>query len=401
MYKVMQTTTVDLSMRFLLLNTLKHLAERGYDVVGVCSNGPHIPHVQEQGIRVVTVDMTRRITPLKDLKSLYELYRTFKRERPVIVHSHTPKANLIGQWAAKLAGVPIQVSTVHGLYYAKQMGMGRSLFFLMMERLSAVFANVVFFVNEEDVETAKRMHLCSLGKIRLFPGGLGIDLARFDRAKISDTTLAAKRCEFGLDPDVPVVGFVGRLVAEKGLIELFAAFHDLTAKHPTARLLLIGPADVEKPDCIGPEVAALYGIADRCIFAGLRNDLPELYCLMDVLTLPSHREGFALVLTEAAAMGVPVVATDIRGCRTTVAAGRNGLLVPLENPAALAEALDFVLCDKARAREMGRQGQILARERFDQQVAFAVVAREYERLVAAKRNVLFDYGCLSLGADQS
>lgn len=401
MYKVLQTTTVDLSIRFLLLNTVKHLSACGYDVVGVCSDGPHLPHVHAQGIRVITVNMTRRITPLRDLKSLYNLYRTFKRERPDIVHSHTPKANLLGQWAAKLAGVPIQVSTVHGLYCAEQMSASRRSFFLMMERLSALFANAVFFVNEEDVATAKRIHLCRAAKIRLLPGGLGIDLTRFDRARISESTLAAKRCEFGLNPDVPVIGFVGRLVAEKGLLDLFAAFHDLTIQHPMARLLLIGPVDMEKPDHVGPEVAEQYGIADRCIFAGLRDDLPELYCLMDVFVLPSHREGFALVLAEAAAMGVPVVATDIRGCRTSVAAGRNGLLVPVEQPDALVAALDFLLCNRASASEMGRQGMMLAQERFDQHIAFAVVEGEYERLLAARRGAMSHYGSLPLGTDLS
>jgi glycosyltransferase involved in cell wall biosynthesis len=181
-----------------------------------------------------------------------------------------------------------------------------------------------------------------------------------------------------------VVGFVGRLVAEKGVPELLAAARMVRDAIPKTRFLFVGPADWDKPDALAPEAAAEQGVADRCVFAGMRDDMPELYALMDVFVLPTHRESFPRSPMEASAMGVPCVVTDIPGCREVVEDGRNGRLVPVGDVPALAVAILDLLTDRDKARRMGEAGRRLALERFDEELVFGRVKAEYARLLKEK-----------------
>jgi glycosyltransferase involved in cell wall biosynthesis len=214
--------------------------------------------------------------------------------------------------------------------------------------------------------------------------GNGIDVRRFDRSRVDPRELAVKRAEFGLPKSAPVVGFVGRLVKEKGVVELLQAAREILKRAPAARFLFVGPFDVEKPDALKPGIAQAHGIAEHCVFSGLRHDMPALYALMDVFVLPSHREGFPRSVLEASSMAVPCVVTDVRGCREAVAHGKNGLLVPRGDVRALSEAILEILSDRDKARQMGARGRQIALERFDERLVFDKVRTEYARLLARK-----------------
>jgi glycosyltransferase involved in cell wall biosynthesis len=179
-----------------------------------------------------------------------------------------------------------------------------------------------------------------------------------------------------------VVGFVGRLVQEKGILDLLDAAKKVLTTIPNAQFLIVGPYDEEKPDALRPDVAARYGVSKQCHFLGMRHDMPELYALMDVLVLPSYREGFPRAPMEASAMGVPAVVTDIRGCREAVEHGVNGLLFPVGDSEALADAVLQLLRDDERRKAMGAAGRKMAEERFDEQKVFDRVLIEYERLLS-------------------
>lgn len=379
--KVAHITTIDLSLRYLLLNQMQSIQEAGYQVTGISSTGPDVSAIEAAGIRHIAVPMTRNpFTPLQDLQSLWRLYRIIRRERFTIVHTHTPKPGLLGQLAAQLAGVPIIVNTLHGFYFHDRMRPQLRFFYILLEKIAARCSSVILSQNGEDVGTAVRERICPPEKIKHL--GNGINLRRFDPDRISQAEIAAKRAEVGL-PKAPIVGFVGRLVAEKGLLELFAAAQQVRAQIPSVHFVFVGPVDT-KPDALTPDTAREYGIADVSHFLGMRRDMPELYSLMDVFVLPSHREGFPRAPMEAAAMRVPCVVTDIRGCRETVEHGRNGLLVPLGNTGALADAIVQLLTDREGARRMGEEGRRMAAERFDERAVFEKVKSEYARLLTAK-----------------
>jgi glycosyltransferase involved in cell wall biosynthesis len=194
----------------------------------------------------------------------------------------------------------------------------------------------------------------------------------------------AMRRRFHLRADRPLVGFVGRLVAEKGIVELLQAARQVLATLPDVQFVVIGPIDSDKPDALTPSVAHEYGVAEAFTFTGMQTEMPELYALMDLFVLPSHREGFPRAPMEASAMGVPCVVTDIRGCREAVEHNHNGLLVPLGEVSALAQAILDLLTNPARAKQMGVVGRQIAEKRFDEQLVFAKVKAEYARLLVEK-----------------
>ena len=378
--RVAHVTTVDLSLRYLLLNQLKRIQGEGYEVFAISADGADVPMVEATGIRHFAVPMTRRITPFADLRCLWELVRIMRRERFDVVHTHTPKAGLLGQLAARIAGVPIVANTLHGFYFHDDMKPVPRRFYIWMERVAAKCSDTILSQNREDMATAIAERIASPEQLKWL--GNGIDVARFDRRSISESSLEDLRHEIDIDPNAPVIGFVGRLVEEKGILDLLQAAGPVIQAIPTAQFLIVGPHDEEKPDALRPEVAERYGVAANCRFVGMRNDMPELYALMDVLVLPSYREGFPRAPMEASAMGVPALVTDIRGCREAVQHGENGLRFPVGDSDALARALIELLGDETRRAEMGVAGRRMAEERFDEQKVFDRVLSEYERLLA-------------------
>jgi glycosyltransferase involved in cell wall biosynthesis len=384
--RVAHVTTVDISLDLLLLGLLRSLTRAGYEVTGISAPGSSVPAITAAGITHVSVPMTRRaFSPLADLRALWRLYRAFKVGAFTIVHTHTPKAGIYGRWAAKLARVPIVVHTSHGLVFQEGSPAAIRMLFTALERTAAACSDLVFSVNREDLAAMVSNRIAPPEKLRMHGnGGLGVNVEHFDRARLAPQDVERNRVDLGIPEGARVVGFVGRLVREKGLPNLLEGVRSLRSTlGGKLCILVIGPRDDAKPDAVTPAIAYDYGLGDVAIFAGMRSrmEMPELYALMDVLVLPSQREGFPLVLAEAASMGVPVIATDIRGCREAVEAGRNGVLIPAGDASALACVLGALLYDRRELLRLGREGRRVALERFDERLVFERVAAEYARLL--------------------
>ena len=377
--RVAHITTVDLSLRYLLLNQLERIQDDGYEVFAISADGPDVAAVEAAGIRHFAVPMTRRITPIADLRCLWTLVQIMRREHFDVVHTHTPKAGLLGQLAARIAGVPIVANTLHGFYFHDDMKPWLRRFYIWMERVAAKCSDTILSQNREDMATAVAERIAKPKQLKWL--GNGIDVARFDRRRLADSTLEALRLEIDIDAQAPVIGFVGRLVEEKGILDLLEAAKSVVRAVPNAQFLIVGPYDDDKPDALRPDVAERYGVAGHCRFVGMRHDMPELYALMDVLVLPSYREGFPRAPMEASAMGVPTVVTDIRGCREAVEHGQNGLLFPVGNADVLAQCLIELLGDDEQRTKMGVEGRRIAENRFDEQMVFDRVLSEYGRLL--------------------
>lgn len=375
-------------MRFFLLGQLVRLRQQGHTVRVYCSAGPWRDEIERAGVPVTHVPLARAVRPLADLRALLALTAHFRRERFDLVHTHTPKANLLGRLAARAAGVPLVAGTEHGLFYYNMRGARRA-FYRWLARLGAWCSNVVFFVSAEDVQAATTTdRICPPSKAVHLAAGVGVDIERFrPSAELRRQTRAA----LGYGDDELVVGMVGRLTYEKGYAEFFQAASLLSRAVPAARFLVIGPSDVVSQDEFERLVATL-GISSRVCFLGMRTDMPELYNAMDVVALPSYREGLPVTLMEAAACGLPAVATDIRGCREVIVAGQTGLLVPPRDATALAAALERVLRDPALRARLGQAARQRAEAVYDQRLAWAQVEREYERLAAASRRLQARYG---------
>ncbi len=354
------------------------MRDRGGDVFGVSAPGPYADGLAAEGIRHVPLgSSTRSMNPLADLRAAAELWGILRRERPDVLHTHNPKPGLYGRVVGRLARVPIVVNTCHGLYVTEP-GWKRTVL-LALEGLAARFSDAELVQSEEDLDLLVRRHAYPAPRTTLL--GNGVDLDRFrpdvltadDRAKLRAGELAA-------GDDQIVVGMVGRLVAEKGLLELFEAAERLDDRFV---VVVIGPDDPAKPDAL--DRATVRRAADAGVrFLGMRDDVDRLYGAMDVFVLPSWREGFPRAAMEAAASGLPVIATDVRGCRQVVDHDVTGLLVPVRDAAALAGAVIALGDDPERRRGMGEAAVDRAREQFDERRVVEIVLDTYRQVAARK-----------------
>jgi glycosyltransferase involved in cell wall biosynthesis len=375
---VAHLTTVDLSLRFLLLAQLRGVRDRGGTAIGISAPGPWVEQLEAEGIRHVPLQSsTRANDPLADLRAARELARVLRREQVDVLHTHNPKPGLYGRVVGRLRRVPVVVNTVHGLYATEDDPWPKRALVYTLEAIAARCSDAELVQNPEDLALMRRLHLTRHAELL----GNGVDLTRFDASRFSDARRAL-RASFRADDDTVVIGTVGRLVAEKGYPELFEAFRRLPDRD-RYRLVVAGAADPDKPDALDPAVLAR-AEADGVQLLGHRDDVDELYSAMDVFVLASHREGFPRAAMEAAATSRPVIATDVRGCRQVVDDGRNGRLVPPRDPTALASAITELGTDRDRRIRMGTESRAVAEARFDERRVVEIVLATYAAVAARK-----------------
>ena len=358
---LMHVTTVDMSLELLLGPQLRAFRDAGYDVVGVSAAGPYVAGLKADGIRHIPLEhATRSFSLRSDVGALRELVALFRDVCPDIVHTHNPKPGVYGRIAARVAGVPVIVNTVHGLFAQPTDGWKKKAVVYSLERVASTCSRTELVQNPEDLATLRRLRIPG-SKLRLL--GNGVDLSRFRPELVSAEQRRSARDEMGAADGDVVIGCVARMVNEKGIPELVEAAAEVMAAHPKAKFVLIGPHDGTRADDVPAEVldrARRLGIR----VLGHRDDVVPYYAAMDVFALPSHREGYPRSVMEAAAMGVPTVATDIRGCREAVTPD-SGMLVPVRDARALAAALKTVVGDDVRRAAMSKVSIELAAARFD------------------------------------
>jgi glycosyltransferase involved in cell wall biosynthesis len=338
------------------------------------------------------------MAPHKDAAAMGELYRLFRELRPEIVHTHNPKPGLYGRIAARAARVPVVLNTVHGLYALPEDRFAKRSVVYSLERLASMCSDAELIQNPEDITTLLKIGVPSK-KIRLL--GNGVDLTRFkpltdgDRESIEGTadtqpetrsqSLRDKlRGELGVGASTVLCVVVGRLVWEKGYREVFEAAEAIKRLGIDAVFVVIGPRDPEKSDGVD-EKAIAAAEASGVRFLGMRSDVESLYAAMDLYVLASYREGFPRSAMEAAASGLPVIATDIRGCRQVVDQGLTGLLVPARDSQALTYAILEIINDPIKRSEMGTRAVEKARAEFDHQRVIDITLETYERLLSDRR----------------
>lgn len=373
--RLVHLTTTDMSLDWLLRPQLEAFQEAGFDVIAMSAPGPHVTALEASGIRHVAIEsLTRSMAPGRDLRALAELWRAFRDLRPAIVHTHNPKPGIFGRLAARAAGVPVIVNTVHGLYATPEDRVAKRALVYSMERVAAACSHAELLQNPEDLPVLRRL---GIPHERLAVLGNGVDLERFDPARSTDGR-ARIRAELGIAPATVVVGLVGRLVWEKGYRAVFAAARELTDLD--VAFVVVGPTEPDKAGAVDPEsIAEAESVGIR--FLGSRDDMVDLYDAFDLYVLASHREGFPRSAMEAAAMGLPVVATDIRGCRQVVADGETGALVPVDDPDALAATIRRLSLDPDLRLRQGVAARVRAIEHFDDRDVIAKTLRTYDELL--------------------
>lgn len=376
--RLVHVTTTDMSLALLMGYQLRAFADAGYEVIGVSAPGPYVERLEGWGIRHVPLrHVTRSISPFRDLRALRELQRVFVGLRADIVHTHNPKTGVYGRIAAHRVRTPVILNTVHGLYAQPGDPWIRRTVIYRLERFAAARSDAEIFQNAEDAATLERI---GVPKSKIHVLGGGVNLARFDPDRSDAARVQAIRESIDATSETIVVGVVGRLVAEKGLRDVFEAAAMLQSRCPEVRFMVVGPSEPEKSDALSAtelEHAANAGVR----FLGSRNDMEDLYAAMDLFVLASYREGLPGSAMEAAAMGVPAIATDIRGCRDVVDDGATGRLVPPRDPEALADAIESLARDRAQRNAMSVAARAKARRDFDEREVVQQTLALYERLM--------------------
>jgi glycosyltransferase involved in cell wall biosynthesis len=385
MPKLIRITTAPLSLKYLLPGQMRYMREQGIDVIMASSEGPEKEEViRNEECRHQVIPMTRRMTPFADLRALWCLYWFFKREKPDIVHSHTPKAGLLAMLAAKLAGVKIRIHTIAGLRFMTATGLTRSLL-TRMEKLTAQVATHVWpnSFSLRDYITANK--LADPGKLEVISLGSsnGINLKRFSVSNLDEAKLEEIKSRIVYDKNLFYFLSVGRIVHDKGIDELLNAFVRIYSKHPQTRLILVGAFE-EELDPISAGAREILSSHPGIIQAGWSDHVEYFMHCCQVLVHPSHREGFPNVLLQAGAMFCPIVCSRIEGNVDIVENQKTGLLFDVRNEKQLFEKMEIAITDYSSMKGYATNLRQKIERYFDQPIIHEHLYRRYMELLASR-----------------
>lgn len=378
--RLLLLTTSALSLN-LLRGQLRFFREAGFDVTVACSPDPFLHSVGcEEHVRAEAIPMSREIDPLRDLISLWRIWKCILRIRPAITSVSTPKAGLLGGLAAWLSGVPCRVYVLRGLRGETSQGT-RRWFLLFFERLACRTAHRVICVSPSLRQEAIGCGVVAPDRAVVLGEGSsnGVDVSRFAPTPERLRQASALRTSLGIPCDAAVAGFVGRFTRDKGIQDLLQAFSCLREWFPELRLLLVG--EFEKEDAVPAGIRDRIFADPQIICTGFVSDPASYYHVMDILALPSHREGFPNAVLEAHAAGKPVVGARATGIVDAVSDGLDGILVPVGDARALAEAIADLLRHPQLAAQMGRAGRKRVEREFHPHRIWAALFDEYSRLL--------------------
>ena len=385
MKKLIRITTVPLSLKVLLKGQLRFMASNGFDVKGVSSEGEELREVHEnEGIAVEAITMSRKITPFQDLKSLWQMWNFLRKEKPQIVHTHTPKAGIIGMLAARLAGVPHRLHTVAGLPLMEATGTKRKIL-NFVEKLTYSSATRVYPNSKGLYDFILQNNFTQSNKLKIIANGSsnGIDTAFFSPDQVTEIERVTLREKLNIQPDDFVFVFVGRIVSDKGINELIKAFSELQTveNKPTGiKLLLVGGLENDL-DPLNPETLAEINQNKDIISVGFQQDVRSFFAIADALVFPSYREGFPNVVMQAGAMGLPSIVSDINGCNEIIIEGENGLIIPSKNVEKLKEKMLTLAKDKNLYTKLKGNSRRMIENRYEQSVVWNALLEEYEGLL--------------------
>ena len=380
MQKLVRITTIPISIEKLLENQPRFFSEY-FNITLVSSDEERLAKVaSDQGVQYFPLEITRKITPLQDLRCLVRLVRFLRQEKPHFVHSHTPKAGIIGMLAAYIAGVPVRMHTLAGLPLMEATGVKRWVL-NTVERIT-YFCSTNVYPNSKGLETfILQNKFCIPKKTKVLGSGSsnGIDTSYFDPEQVTQAQQVALKSELSIEPKDFVFCFVGRLVKDKGVNELIDAFIQISKKHLNVKLLIVGHTEADL-DPLLPKTLHNIEFNERIIEVGFQKDIRPYLAIADLFIFPSYREGFPNVILQANAMGVPCIVSDINGCNELIKQGENGLIVPAKNTKILKEQMELLLENPSQLKASKAEIRNFIRLNFEREVFWELLLKEYKAL---------------------
>ncbi|WP_370687370.1 glycosyltransferase family 4 protein [Fulvivirga maritima] len=377
--KLLRITTVPISLNILLKGQLKFMRENGFEVITTSADGVEVAEVKErEGVSHIIIPFTRAITPFQDLKCLRMLVKVIKEEAPDIVHSHTPKAGLLGMMAAKIAGIKHRLHTVAGLPLMEATGGKRSIL-KFTEAITYACASKVYPNSYKLQEYILNNLSINKDKLKVIGKGStnGIDLNVFNKSLEIIDKGERWKSELNIPNEAFVYLFIGRIVGDKGINELVKAFIQLNDE--SSYLVLVGP--LEELDPLSKETMDAIANNKNIIAPGFQSDVRPFLAFTDVFVFPSYREGFPNVVLQASAMGVPTIASDINGCNEIINHEESGLLIPTKQVPPLYKAMQLLRDDERKRTEMAGVALKNVHENYDQQFVWSCLIKEYKELL--------------------
>lgn len=378
--KLIRITTVPISLFSLLKGQLRFMSKH-YEVKGVSSGGDLRAEVEKnEGVSIIPIEMTRTISPIRDLQSVWSLYKLFKKEKPFIVHTHTPKAGTVGMLAAKLAGVPHRLHTIAGLPLLEAQGNKRRLLNVVEKATYACATNI--YPNSKGLfDIILESNFTKVDKLKVIGQGSsnGIDTSHYNPEIFSLEEKMKLKSELKIQEGDFVFIFVGRLVKDKGVNELLEAFQKLSQQCPKVKLLLVGFQETELDPLSLTSLTVIKN--NRNISSvGFQKDVRPYFSIANALVFPSYREGFPNVVMQAGAMGLPSIVSNINGCNEIIIEEKNGVIIPPKDSDALYQAMLRFVIDQPLLNKLKTNARKMIVDRYEQQVVWDAILAEYKRL---------------------
>ncbi|GAA3641528.1 glycosyltransferase family 4 protein [Flavivirga jejuensis] len=380
--KIIRVTTVPLSLSGLLEGQLKFMSNY-FDILAVSSKGKDnaLAKVSEsENVPTIAVEMTRKITPFKDLYAVWQLYKLFKKEKPFIVHSHTPKAGTLSMLAAKLARVPHRLHTIAGLPLVEATGFKR--FILnVVEKITYKCATKIYPNSFGLVDIIIEHNFTNKDKLKVIANGSsnGIDTSYFDPVIFDDEVKLELKTSLNISEDDFVFVYTGRLVADKGINELMIAFDKIDKEHNKIKLLLVGTYENEL-DPLLPKSMEIIQNNKNVSCTGWVDDVRPYFAISNALVFPSYREGFPNVVMQSGAMELPSIVTNINGCNEIIEHEKQGLIIPVKDENAIYESMNYILLHQEKAKKMGINSRTNIVSKFERKKVWEALLSEYQKL---------------------
>lgn len=378
--KIIRITTVPISLAVLLKGQLKFMSNY-YEVIGVSSFGREIALVENQeNIETHVIEMTRQISPLKDLISAYKLFKFIKKEKPFIVHTHTPKAGTLGMLAARLAGVSNRLHTVAGMPLLEATGAKRQLLNIV-EKVTYANATLVLPNSYGLKKIIKDLNFTTEKRLRIIGNGSsnGIDTDYFNKSNINLSQRYNLMQQLSIVQEDFVFVYVGRLVADKGINELVSAFNSISKTYNKIKLLLVGPLETEL-DPLNNQTILIIESNKNIITVGWQSDVRPYLAISNALVFPSYREGFPNVVMQACAMELACIVTDINGCNEIITNNKNGLVIQPKSIEALQYAMQFFIDNPVKTSEFASVARPNILENYKREVIWNELLNLYKSL---------------------
>jgi len=379
--KLIRITTLPISLKYLIKGQMRFMSKNGFDITMISSDGKELKEVIDaEKCNHFIIPLTRKITPLKDLNAVYKLFILLRQLKPDIVHTHTPKAGIIGMLASYFAKVPNRLHTVAGLPLLETTGVKRKIL-NFVEKITYSCATKVYPNSNGLKQIILQNRFVKEDKLKVIANGSsnGIDTSYFDPKLFSIKDKEDLKTKLEINKTDFVFIFIGRIVSDKGINELVEAFDKLCLYEENIKLLLVGSFE-DDLDPLQKKTKLLINNNDKIISVGYQSDVRPYFPISDCLVLPSYREGFPNVVMQSGAMGLPSIVSNINGCNEIIENNINGLVIKVKSINAIYDAMKKIISDKTLFNKLRLNSRKIIKMKYEREVYWNLLLREYKNL---------------------